>query len=290
MADAAPNDRVGALIRWGAARLSFSSTPLLDARALAKTAFALDDVALVTGDLDRVSEDRRELFASMIERRAQGEPVAYIVGRREFWSLNLEVVPGVLVPRPDSETLVSAVLGRRSSTLPLEILELGCGSGALLCALLKEFPAARAIGVDINPAAVSVTTRNLNQTGISARGRAVHGDWFGPVQQPFDVIISNPPYIKSGDRDSLPRDVRDFESNLALFAGEDGCDAYRAILARAPRWLNEGGLVVLELGDGQSGIVKELAIAAFPTGRITVDPDLAGRPRALVIDLGGVAD
>ncbi len=274
-----------AAIRGGARRLSSSPTAMLDARVLAKAAFRLDDVRLITDGGRAVAAGARAVFDAMIDRRANGEPVAHIIGRREFWSLDIEVAPRILVPRADSEALIEAVVRRRDEEAPLAILDLGCGSGALLCALLASFPNATGLGVDINQDAVALTARNLDRLGLAARSAFLESDWFDAVDARFDVIVSNPPYVRTGDRDILPREVRDFEDARALFAGADGLDAYRAILAEAPARVAPGGLVVLELGDGQAGPVNEIARTAFPKASTAVVADMAGRPRAFVIDL-----
>lgn len=277
--------RIEALIRWAAAEFTRSPTPMIDARVLAKAAFGVDDAQLIADGSRSASDAELVLFVSMISRRAKEEPVAHIVGRREFWSLEFEVAPGILVPRADSETLIDAVLSRRRRDAPLKIVDLGCGSGALLCALLSEFPKASGLGVDIDPKAVGLTLRNIARLGFSARARAEAGDFLNATNERFDIVISNPPYIRTGDRDRLPGEVRNFESPLALFGGEDGLAAYRAILERAPGRLAEGGLMVLEFGEDQAGPVNEIARSAFPEALISVENDLAGRPRALVIDL-----
>lgn len=285
MADLPSSPRIDALIRWAAAKFQESSTPTIDARALAKCAFNLDEAGLVTQSKQTIGEALLERFVAMVERRANAEPVAHIIGRREFWSLDIEVEPGILVPRPDSETLIDAVVRRRSADLSLRIADLGCGSGALLCALLKEFPHAKGVGVDINEQAVAVTARNLSRLGFSDRAQAARGRWFDVVEGAFDVVISNPPYIPLGRRDSLPREVREYESPLALFGGEDGFDAYRQIAAGAREHIAPDGLMVLEFGEGQACVVNEIAATALPEAQIVVEKDLAGRPRALVIDL-----
>ena len=277
--------RIDALIRWAAAEFGASPTPMIDARALAKAAIGLDDAALIADGARTIGAEALARFVSMVARRAEGEPVAHIVGQREFWSLDLEVAPGILVPRADSETLIEAVIKRRGRHEVLKIIDLGCGSGALLCALLSEFPNARGIGVDINPDAVAVTSRNISRLGFSTRARAEEGDWFGGVERAFDIVIANPPYIRTTDRGSLPREVRDYESPLALFAGADGLDSYRSIFSSAPAHIAADGLLALEFGERQAGQVNEIATAAFPKARIAVENDLAGRPRALVIDL-----
>lgn len=258
---------------------------MLDARVLARWALGVTDAELIAASDRPVGDAARTRLDAAFARRAKGEPVAHITGRREFWSLDIEVAPGILVPRADSETLIEAVVRRRGREEALKIADLGCGSGALLCALLSEFPKARGWGVDINPDAVDVTSRNLARLGLSSRARAGRGDWFGVSEGVFDIVVANPPYIRTVDRNSLPREVRDFESPLALYAGEDGLDAFRAILKAAPAHLAAGGLMALEFGQGQAEAVHEIAAKAFPAARIAVENDLAGRPRALVIDL-----
>lgn len=285
MRDLPDPPRIDALIRWAAMELSTSPTPVIDARALAKFAFGLDDAALITDGRRIVGAEALDRFLSMTARRARDEPVAHIVGRREFWSLDLELAPGILVPRTDTETLVECVVGRRKRDEALKIADLGCGSGALVCALMSEYPNASGLGVDISPDAVELTSRNLARLGFSPRARAEEGDWFDAIDGAFDVVVSNPPYIRSVDRGSLPREVREFESPLALYAGETGLDAYRTILKKAPAHIAADGLMALEFGQGQAEAVNELARTAFPKAQIALVNDLAGRQRALVIDL-----
>lgn len=285
MRDLPDPPRIDALIRWAARELSASPTPVIDARALAKFAFGLDDAALIAEGRRPVDAEALERFFSMVGRRAQDEPIAHIVRRREFWSLDLELAPGILVPRPDTEALVECVVRRRKRDEALKIVDLGCGSGALVCALMSEYPNASGLGVDISPDAVELTSRNLARLGFSSRARAEQGDWLDAIDGEFDVIVSNPPYIRTVDRGSLPREVREFESPLALYAGETGLDAYRAILKEAPAHLAADGLMALEFGLGQAEAVNELARTAFSKARIDLENDLAGRLRALVVDL-----
>ena len=275
---------LGAAVRAGAARLKPSPTAQLDARVIAKAVFNLDDVDLITDERRTIEPASLAAFEAAIERRAAGEPVAYIVGRREFWSLDLEVAPGVLVPRGDSETLIEAVIEARDKNAPLRILDLGCGSGALLCALLSVFPRAGGVGVDINPRAAALTRRNLARLGFGTRASAIVAGWRAPLAGRFDVVISNPPYIPDGARAALPVDVREFEDPRALFAGPDGLDAYRDILAAAPDHIAPDGLVVLEIGDDQAAGLCALARAAFPETAPVIRCDLGGRPRGLILD------
>jgi release factor glutamine methyltransferase len=286
----ATGETVDAIIRRVAAGLTNSASPLLDARLIVGAALQLNPAALIAAGVDVPDAEQIARIEAMAARRARGKPVAYITGEKEFWSLSLEMAPGVLIPRPDTETLVAAALARRSAVA--SILDLGCGSGALLCALLKEYPYATGLGLDLNPDAVALTRRNLARCELSARGRALEGDWTSPgfaqrLGAPFDLVVSNPPYIPDGERTSLPADVRDFEDHRALFAGEDGLAAYRAILASIGALVAPGGLMVLEIGDGQAGALCGLAAGAAPGAGIAAASDLAGRPRALMIDLAG---
>ena len=283
----APPDAItiGALLRWGAGALGSSQSAALDARVLMKAAASLDDASLILNEREVLPAGARDRFAAMIARRAHSEPVAHITGVREFWSLPIAVEPGILVPRPESETLVSAILGRRAADARWRILDLGCGSGALLCALLAAMPNATGLGVDISEAAVALTQRNLAALGLAARGRPVCGDWTAPVSGRFDIILSNPPYIADSARGSLPSDVEAFEDPRALFAGPEGLDAYRALARQLPAVAAGGGLVALELGAGQAESVSMAFREAFPHAPMEACADLAGIVRVLIIDL-----
>lgn len=276
---------LAAALRWGAAQLGRSPTAMLDARVLLKAALGLDDAGLIVQDSRILSPGEVSAFETMIARRAADEPVAYITGVREFWSLPIAVEAGILVPRADSETLIAAVLAKRDAKAGWRILDLGCGSGALLCALLASMPAATGLGVDINARAAALTNRNLAALGLAARGRAVTGDWTAGTSGRFDIIVSNPPYIAEKDRGTLPRDVAAFEDHRALFAGADGLDAYRALSGRLAGVAAGRGLIALELGAGQAEAVAALLRPAFPNGQFAAVPDLGGTARALIIDL-----
>jgi release factor glutamine methyltransferase len=276
---------IDAAIREAAMRLSRSETPLLDARVLMQAALGASEADLIARARDALSPEDAARFDAMVARRAAHEPVAYILEKKEFWSLDLAMTPGVLIPRADSETLIEAVRARRAPRAGLRILDLGVGSGALLCALLFEFADATGLGVDIDPLAVALAARNLDRLGFAKRARAVEGDWTRGLVGPFDIIVSNPPYIAEGDREALAPDVRDFESPRALFAGPDGLDAYRTILPQAKDILAPDGLVIVEIGAGQVGAVMALAGAIWPDARPGLAQDLAGRGRAVAIDL-----
>ncbi len=223
-------------------------------------------------------------LADLAGRRAAGEPLSKIAGRREFWGLTLIVSPDVLDPRPETETLVEAALkliGGRRRREPLRILDLGVGSGAILCALLTECPAARGLGVDASPAAVAIARRNLEACGLAERADVRLGSWTEGVKGPFDLIVSNPPYIPSADIDGLAREVRDFDPRLALDGGADGLDAYRAILPASVGLLAPGGRLIVEVGAGQGGDVLGLA-ARLGFVHAETRRDLAGIERIVI--------
>jgi len=218
-------------------------------------------------------------FEAMLARREAGEPLAYIVGEREFWSLAFRVTPDVLIPRPDSETLVEAALegdfGR--------VLDLGTGSGALLLACLHERGAASGLGVDASLAALDVARGNAAALGLGHRADFQLGDWGAGLDERFDLIVCNPPYVEAGA--ILSVEVRDFEPASALFAGVDGLDDYRTLVPQLPGLMAPGGRAVLEIGWTQAEAVLALAGAAGLLGEVR--RDLAGRDRALVLRAAG---
>jgi release factor glutamine methyltransferase len=272
-----------AFLRAAARRLTASSTPHLDARILAGEVLGLDDAGLIAQGRRRLSADEKARIEALLLRRIGGEPVSQIVGRKEFYGLLFAVAPGVLTPRPDSESLIEAARQRIKKDAALRILDLGVGSGALLGALLSVFPNARGLGVDINPKAADIAWRNLQGLGLGRRAAIIAADWAEPLTGEFDLIVSNPPYIPLGERRRLPVAVRDFEDERALFGGNDGLSAYRAILAPALERLSPGGLIILELGQGQNEAVAALVRQAAPGARIETAADLCGRPRAMAV-------
>lgn len=209
-----------------------------------------------------------EALRGLTARRIRREPMAYILGEREFWGLPFKVSPAVLVPRPDSETLIEAALALMPSrTAPWRIADLGVGSGCLLLTLLREFPNARGVGMDASAAALSVTQTNAEALGVAARLRLVEGDWrqSGWAEQlggPFDLLVSNPPYIETAAIAGLMPDVARFEPHLALDGGPDGLVAYRAIVGAAARLVVPGGQVLIEAGEGQAPEISALLLTA----------------------------
>jgi release factor glutamine methyltransferase len=215
-------------------------------------------------------------------RRAAGEPLSRILGRREFWGLEFALSPETLDPRPDTETIVEAALaafaGRRGEAL--RIVDFGVGSGALLAALLSELPAARGVGVDLSPGAAAQARANLESLGLEARAEIRVGDWAEGLDGPFDLIVANPPYIRSGDIAGLAREVRDHDPRLALDGGADGLDAYRALTPQIARLLAPAGRFLVEVGAGQADAVKALATAAG-LADLATHRDLAGVERVV---------
>lgn len=276
---------IGAALAGARARLAEAGieTAALDARVLGAHAFGTSAEGLIRETAAPVPPDCGRRFAEHVARRARGEPVAYITGMREFWSLEFAVGPGCLIPRPDSEALLAALLetiGRRSDIC--SVLDLGTGSGCLLLALLSELPGAYGVGIDKDDRALRIARENAARLGFGARASFLRGDWAAAVSGPFDLIIANPPYIPSADIDGLARDIRDFEPRVALDGGPDGLDAMRAVLRGAGRVLVPRGLAAMEFGPGQAAAVEGLAIDLAGLHRERLVTDLAGRARGIV--------
>ncbi|HEX4272464.1 MAG TPA: peptide chain release factor N(5)-glutamine methyltransferase [Rhizomicrobium sp.] len=218
-------------------------------------------------------------FASLVARRAAHEPFAYITGRKEFWSLEFEVGPGVLVPRPDTETLIEEALRLVADrNAPLRIADLGTGSGAILIAALKEFPGATGIGFESSPEALPYACANAARL-IGPRAEIRAADW-NQAAGPFDLVFSNPPYIPSMEIESLALDVAGFEPRAALDGGDDGLSAYRSLAELLPGILKPGGHALLEIGFGQAGTIEKL----FPNLEISrISSDLSGVPRCVIL-------
>lgn len=285
--------RLADAIRQAAHHLAAAGVeaPVREARLLAQLALGLSAGAVAVGG-DRVLDAAEAArLAQFTERRAARIPFAYLAGEKEFWSLPFRVTPDVLIPRPETETVVEAVLrhlGDRQRAV--RILDLGTGSGCLLVALLHELPNAFGIGADRSLPALSVARGNAEANGVASRAGFVCADWAAPLAGPFDVIVSNPPYIDAAEIDALEPDVRQ-EPIIALTAGPDTLFAYRTIVAAAPRLLASGGILAFELGQGLDHDVRDL-VAASAFEVLHIAPDLAEIPRALIAakkGLGGPA-
>jgi release factor glutamine methyltransferase len=265
-------------------RLAGIEAPDADARLLLGHALRLERAQLLAQN-DRLLEAREtDTISALAARRLKREPVARILGHKEFWSLPLIVTADVLVPRPETETVVETALdalGRDGTKMEmLRTLDIGTGSGALLLALLKELPKAIGLGTDISPAATEVARANAERCGLKDRCTFMNCDIADGINGEFDLVVSNPPYVARGDIATLQPEVRDYEPTIALDGGPDGLDAYRAIATQVPRLLRPGGRLIVELGAGQEAAVAAL----FTKAGLRVSParkDLAGTPRAL---------
>jgi release factor glutamine methyltransferase len=216
----------------------------------------------------------------MVLRRSDGEPVAYITGRRAFWNIELHVGPGVLVPRPDSEVLIASAMEHFEGTAgPKRILDLGTGPGTLLLAALDIWSGATGLGIDVSRQALAYASANARRLGFETRVKLMQGNWATGLLETFDLILCNPPYIAEGAE--LGPGVREFEPDEALFAGSEGLDAYVELAPQLPRLLNPGGLAAIEIGASQARAVTEL-LPRDGLEAALVD-DLAGRPRAVLL-------
>jgi release factor glutamine methyltransferase len=271
------------LIDEGAAKLArASSSPWLDAEVLLSDALGVPRSMLQARAEQPVLDcDATDRYESHITRRMHGEPVAYIVGRKEFWSLELEVTPNVLIPRPETELVVERALAHLPATTNVipaaRVLDLGTGSGAIALAIAHERPSCEVVGIDASAAACGVAATNARRLGIS-NASFLAGCWYEPVAgQWFGLIVSNPPYIADDDP-RIERDVRRYEPRVALYAGPDGLGALRAVIGRAAAHLTPGGWLVVEHGDTQGAAVRDLLSRAGLEAIATV-PDLAGLER-----------
>jgi release factor glutamine methyltransferase len=257
----------------------------LDARILVGAALRLDLTGLISAASRALTSDESIRIEDLARRRLAGEPVARILGSKEFWGLPLQLSAETLVPRPDTETVVElawqVLCTSPSPHRPLRIVDIGTGSGAILLALLSELPNASGIGTDISVAAVETASANAARLGFALRAAFVACDYAGALSGKFDLIVSNPPYIRSTEIAGLPIEVRDHDPVAALDGGADGLDAYRAIAPEAARLLAPGGILVVELGFGQSGDVRRLMAAVGLTLKGPPKDDLAGIRRAL---------
>jgi release factor glutamine methyltransferase len=287
--------KIGALRRRLATRLADAfaadgreGTPELDARLLLGHVLGLDATAIVLAADRPVDEADVAHAMALAERRIAGEPVARIVGEKEFWSLPLRLSPATLVPRPDTEVLVAAALaaidreGRRDESLSL--LDLGTGTGAILLALLSELPAAFGVGVDIAEGAATMARRNAAALGLGGRAALVVSDWTEAIGGRFDLIVSNPPYIPTEEISGLAVEVSRHDPDIALDGGSNGLAAHRAVLDAIEGTLADRGLAFIEVGAGQSDAVAGLAESrGFDTGRHI---DLAGIERVVKVRRG----
>jgi release factor glutamine methyltransferase len=280
------------LLRWTTDHFASRGidTPRLDAEVLLAYALECDRLSLYLEYEKPVEEPERAQFRELVQRRADERiPVALLTGTREFWSLSFEVTPDVLVPRPETETLVTAALERLpDAEAELRVLDVGTGSGAVALALATERPKARVVATDLSAAALAVAGRNAERLGLADRVAFAQGDLFEPLAgERFDLVISNPPYIGRGEADSLAPELR-HEPESALYAGADGLEVLRRLVAEASDHLEAGGVLALEIDPRQAPALLQLCTDAGLRD-VRVHRDLAGRERAVSALAGGEA-
>ena len=280
---------VASELRRAAAALTAAGveSPRLEARLLLRHVLGVTMETLVGYPERSVGEYERTALRPLVARRAAREPLAYILGQREFWSLSFRLTPETLIPRPDSETLIDAALARIGKPdRPLRILDLGTGSGCLLLSLLSELPDAWGVGVDLSAAALDVACGNARVLGLADRASWVHGNWSDAICGDFDVIVSNPPYVAQAELTRLAPEVAQFEPRLALDGGSDGLECLRAIIPGLSELGNADSVFLLEIGVDQAEPVSALLLD-HGLQRIETVADLSGVPRCLVARTSG---
>ena len=278
----------GALL-WGAQVLLQAGleNSRLDAEVLLRHVLDLAKEQLYMNGDAPISAGPEGKFRKLVLRRSRREPVAYITGHKEFWSLDFLVSSAVLIPRPETELLVELALqyvGRLASRSPVKVLDIGTGSGAISVCLAKELPAAQIVALDISPVALDVARANAERHGVADRIRFLTGDLFAPakgVLETFDLIVSNPPYIRTGELPWLAPEIREWEPVIALDGGPDGFDIYRRIIAEAHKYLVTGGSIVLEIGADMAPDLVDLFSRAGCYGPASVYQDYTGKDRVI---------
>ncbi|MBP2309009.1 peptide chain release factor N(5)-glutamine methyltransferase [Azospirillum melinis] len=256
-------------------------TPELDARYLLEHALTLTRTDFVTKAEQLIPDADAAHALALVERRVAREPVGRILGHREFWTIDLALNPDTLEPRPDTETVVEAVLAAiPDRKAALRLIDFGTGTGCILLALLSELPNATGVGVDLSPLAVEAAAGNADRNGLAERARFQTGDWAKGIEERFDIVVSNPPYIPSADIATLEPEVREHDPLRALDGGPDGLEPYRILAAELPRLLVPGGLVAFEVGQGQAEDVAAL-VGAQGVGDTAILCDLGGVKRCV---------
>jgi release factor glutamine methyltransferase len=271
---------------WTAARKRLDAAgvegPVIDARFLLEAAAEASRADIIADPHRMLSPQQEQRLEDYLTRRERREPVSHILGRRGFWKIMLKVTPDVLTPRPATETIVERVLAGFPEGRAFSVLDLGVGSGAMLLAILAERPAARGLGVDVSEAALAVARDNAANLGLAGRCALLRGDWTaGLANASFDLVVSNPPYVRTGELATLQPEVRDHEPQLALDGGLDGLDAYRRLAPEILRVLKPAGQFLVEIGHDQSADVEALFAAAGAAGVTTVK-DLANHDRVVL--------
>ncbi len=274
----------------------------LEAELLLAHALNTDRTHLYQRLHDELRPDAEEVFDGLLRRRLSHEPTAYILGRREFYGLELEVTPAAIIPRPETETLVELVLefaAARQAGRGLRVVDVGVGCGAIAVALAKHLPLAEIIATDVSPEALALARRNAERHGVAERIRFLEGDLLAPLhntahpepkpgvsrdsRRRVDVIAANLPYVRTGDFEAAPPEIRDHEPRTGLDGGPDGLRVIERLLAQAPSRLRRGGALFAEIGEEQGDAARRLAMEPFPRARVDVKQDLSGLDRVLVV-------
>jgi release factor glutamine methyltransferase len=256
-----------------------TDAPRLEAEILLGRVLDASRTTLLTHPEYTLTPGQRSNYRTLVRRRASGYPLPYLTGHVEFYGLEFEVTPEVLIPRPETETLVDLALARQPAT----VVDVGAGCGCVAVSLAVRLPDAVIYALDISPAALAVAQRNVERHGVVERVWLMVGDVLNPRPGPVDLVVSNPPYIPTGECGSLPASVRNHEPRLALDGGPDGMEIVRRLLAQAPAVLRPGGGLLIEIGADQGEAASYLARTFFPQAAVRVHPDLAGRDRVLEV-------
>jgi release factor glutamine methyltransferase len=262
-------------------------TARFDAEVLLRHALGRDRAWLLAHIRDDFDDERGGVFERAVERRALREPLQHITGRQEFWGLDFLVTPDVLIPRPETELVVeTALVAASKRNAPVTIVDLCTGSGCIAVSLARELTSARIFATDTSAKALDVARENARRQGVSGGIRFLEGDLFGPLEEleirgGVDIVVSNPPYIPSGDRSVLQPEVRDYEPVAALFAGPDGTEIHRRIIGQASRFLERGGSLIMEMGIGQAEKLRQAVCESGSYDAPRVLKDLAGIERVI---------
>lgn len=276
-------DDLVATLRWASAQLSLhTDRPHVEAELLLAHLLHQPRAYLWAHPEAALTPQQAADYAAWVQRRAAGEPLPYITGQIEFFGLTFAVTPDVLIPRPETETLVETALDWLKAHPDAVAVDVGTGSGCIAVALTVHAPSLRLYATDISPAALQVARANAERHNVAERITFLEGDLLTPLPEPLDLILSNPPYVADDEWDALPLSVQQ-EPRLALLSGADGLDAIRRLLAQAPTRLNPGGLLLVEIGERQGEAAQALAQAAFPQAAVSILPDLAAKDRVLKI-------
>ena len=255
--------------------------PVIDARLLVEAAAEATRVDIIADPRRPLSQKQVRTLEGYLARREAREPISHILGRKGFWKIMLRVTPDVLTPRPDTETILDAVLAAFDEEQVFSVLDLGVGCGAILLAILAERPRATGLGVDISEEALAVARDNAANLGLAGRAVLLRTDWTAGLEaESFDVVVSNPPYVPTADIALLAPEVRDHEPRLALDGGVDGLDAYRALAPQILRVLRPGGMFAVEVDAGRRAAVEDLFAGAGASDLRVID-DLTGRERVV---------